>query len=38
VRLPEKVTALRLVVALTPHPDGQSPPRISWKQRALQDW
>jgi len=38
VRLPEKVTELRLVVALTPHRDREPAPRLEWKDRPLAEW
>jgi len=38
VRLPDKISDLRLVVAFTPHPARQAPPRINWKDRSLKEW
>ena len=38
VQLPEKVTHLHLVVALTPHPDAEVVPQLTWKDRPLQRW
>ncbi|MEK7406252.1 MAG: heparinase II/III family protein [Acidobacteriota bacterium] len=38
VRLPGKVTDLRLVVALTPHRQGQAAPKLNWKDRPLAQW
>jgi len=38
VRLPGKVSDLRLVVALTPHRQAEPAPVLSWKERALKDW
>jgi len=38
VRLPEKVTELRLVVALTPHKAGEAAPALAWKDRPLARW
>jgi hypothetical protein len=38
VRLPDKISDLRLVVAFTPHPARQVPPRINWKDRSLKEW
>lgn len=38
VRLPDKTANLRLVVALTPYPARQPPPRIDWSMRSLSEW
>jgi len=38
VRLPDKTTELRLVVALTPHRLGQAPPAPDWTDRPLARW
>jgi hypothetical protein len=38
VRLANKVSELRLVVALTPHRAGQPEPVLSWQDRGLEQW
>jgi len=38
VRLPDKITNLRLIVSLTPHPNTQPPPPPSWRPRSLNHW
>ncbi|MCS7316191.1 MAG: heparinase II/III family protein [Bryobacteraceae bacterium] len=38
VRLPAKVTDLRLVVALTPHREGEEARRLDWRDRPLDSW
>lgn len=38
VRLPKKITDLRLVVALTPHPAARPAPPLDWKDRPLKRW
>jgi hypothetical protein len=38
VRLPTKVSDLRLVVALSPHPEGTTAPKLSWRNRRLDQW
>ena len=38
VRLPNKITGLRLVVALTPHPAARPAPALDWKDRPLKRW
>lgn len=38
VRLPGKITQVRLVVALTPHREREPAPRLDWKDRPLAAW
>ncbi len=38
VRLPEKITSLRLVVALVPRREGSDAARLEWKDRPLAEW
>jgi len=38
VRLPNKITGLRLVVVLTPHPAARPAPALDWKDRPLKRW
>lgn len=38
VRLPGKVTDLRLVVSLTPHRETEALPQLQWKDRPLAEW
>jgi len=38
VRLPGKVTDLRLVVVLTPHRAGKRAPELAWEDRVLAQW
>ncbi len=37
-RLPHKVNELRLVIALTPHREGEQAPRLEWRDRPLDAW
>ncbi len=37
-KLPAKVSALRLVVALTPYREGEPAPRLDWRDRPLDSW
>lgn len=37
-RLPARVSALRLVIALTPHRVDEKPPELAWPDRPLDSW